>query len=229
MNVPVTHIVKNLEEIYQLPFDVAIIEGVDLGDSEVLALTAFHQLNELNLGGCEEITDKSISQLHRLPNLQKIDLSLCNQTTDISLFTLSLLPRLHFLNLSWCYSVTDNGLKRLGQCKSLESILLWSCEEITDEGVEALAVLPKLRILELPVFAHITDRAIFALSQNATRLEALRLDHLEEISDEGIVSLSRLSGLRKLLVEACPKVTPEAISVLQEDLPECEIIFQICV
>src|SRR5207248_3232116 len=117
------------------------------------------------------------------------------------------------------------GLSALGQCKSLEVVSLWSCEEVTDVGVEALASLSNLRILEMPEFAAITDRALSVLSARTTTLESLRLDHLSEISDEGLARLSGLKRLRNLTVQSCPKVTADAVAALQKALPECQISF----
>lgn len=136
------------------------------------------------------------------------------------------LPALRAINLNWCYGVTDSGLSALGQCESLESVSLWSCEGITDVGVEALANLSKLKILELPEFAAITDRALTALSVRAAKLESLRLNHLTEISDQGLASLGALKRLRSLTVHGCTKISADAVVSLQRALPECQISFK---
>jgi hypothetical protein len=117
-------------------------------------------------------------------------------------------------------------LSALARCESLESISLWSCESVTDAGVEALASLPELRVLELPEFAAITDHALLALSARAAKLESLRLDHLREISNQGLAGLSGLKRLCSLTVHSCPKVTADAVSVLQAAIPECSISFR---
>ena len=117
-------------------------------------------------------------------------------------------------------------MSSLGDCRSLESVSLLSCEEVTDAGVEALANLPNLRILELPEFAAITDGALVALSASATKLESLRLDHLAEISGQGLKSLSALKRLRSLTVHSCTKITADAGTFLQQALPGCQISFK---
>ena len=226
MSAETAHIVNSLEAIRHLPPDVAVVKGDGLGDPEVIAIASLRSLRELDLSGCEEVTDRSVSDLRRVASLENVDLSLCNQITDSSLMALAGLPVLRSINLNWCYGVTDSGLSALRQCESLESVSLWSCEEITDVGVEALANLPKLRILELPEFAAITDRALAALSVSATTLESLRLDHLSNISDEGLTRLSGLKLLRTLTVQSCSNVTAEAVAALQQTLPECQISFK---
>ena len=226
MNIDIPHIVQGMEAIRKLPRDVSALKGNSLGDSEVIAITSFGFLKELDLSGCEGITDRSVSELIRLTSLEKLDLSFCNQITDSSIKALASLPVLGSLNLNWCYSVTDLGLGSLAECKSLESVSLWGCERITDVGVEALASLPKLKILELPEFARITDQTLLVLSAKARSLERLRLDHLEEISNKGLVHLSGLRSLRNLTILSCPGVTAEAVAVLQRDLPQCQICFE---
>ena len=220
------HTVNNLEAIRHLSPDVTVLKGDGLGDPEIMAIASLPQLRELDLSGCEEVTDGSVSELRRLFSLEKLDLSFCNQITDASLIVLAGLPALRFLNLNWCYGVTDAGLSALGQCQTLESLSLWSCEDVTDAGVEALASLPALRTLELPEFAAITDRALSVLSARASNLESLRLDHLHEISDEGVACLGELKRLRSVVVQSCPKVSADAVAALRKALPECQVSFK---
>ena len=226
MSADTTHIVNSLEAIQHLPPEVSALKGDRLGDPEVIAIASFHFLKQLDLSGCEDVTDRSVTELRVVISLEKLDLSLCNQITDTSLIALAGLPALRALNLNYCYDVADSGLNALGQCKSLEVVSLWSCEEVTDAGVEALANLPNLRILELPEFAAITDHALSVLSTKDTNLESLRLDHLNEVSDGGLACLSRLKRLRSLTVQGCPRVTADAVAALQRGLPECRISFR---
>lgn len=223
MSSETVHVVNSVEAIRHLPSDTTAVKGEALGDPEVIAITSLQSLRDLDLSGCEDVTDRSVSELHRLSGLEKLDLSFCSQITDSSLRTLATLPSLRSINLNWCYGVTDSALSALSQRESLESVSLWSCEEVTDEGVTALASLPNLRILELPEFAAISDRALSALSDHAANLESLRLDHLNEVSDEGIKRLGGLKQLRNLSVKSCPKVTPSGVAALQQALPQCQI------
>ena len=225
MSAETAYVVKDLEGIRQLPPDIAVLKGENLGDPEVIAIASLQSLRGLDLSGCDEITDCSVSELCRLSSLEKLDLGFCNQITDVSLGTLARLPVLRSLNLNWCYGLTDLGMGALRECESLESISLWSCEGITDRGVEALAGLPNLKNLELPEFAAITDNGLSALSANAAGLEALRLDHLTGISGKGLVGLGELTQLRSLRVHSCPNVTADAIARLQKALPGCQISF----
>jgi len=226
MSAEAAHVVNSFEAIRHLPRNVAALKGDGLGDPEVIAIASFQSLKELDLAGCEDVTDRSVSELRRVSSLEKLDLSFCNQITDSSVNVLAELPVLRSLSLNFCYLVGDSGLRSLGECKSLESVSLLSCEKITDAGVEALASLPNLRILDLPEFAAISDYALATLSGNATKLESLRLDHLNEVSDQGLTRLGMLKRLRSLTVHSCPKITADAVALLQQSLPNCQISFK---
>lgn len=226
MSTETATVVRSLDAIRQLPLNTAAIKGDGLGDPEVTALSSFRSLNELDLSGCDDVTDRSISCLSHISSLEELDLSFCNQITDASLAALARLPALRSLILNFCYAVGDSGLVSLSGCKSLELVSLMGCEEITDIGVKALASLPSLRVLDLPEFTAVSDDSLFSLSTNAPKLESLRLDHLNEISDQGIRHLAGLSLLRVLTVDSCSRVTTEAVAFLTQSLPECRINFK---
>ncbi len=217
--------VSGLDDIRRLPDRVEVLRGSGLRDREVAVIASVRSLRELDLSGCEEVTDASVTELARSSRIESLDLSFCNQITDASLRALAGLPSLRSLNLNWCYSVTDCGLGALAQCRTLERLSLWGCEEITDAGIEAIATLPALRSLDLPEFAAITDRSLSALTRNASALESLRLDHLDEISGRGLVGLGRLRRLRTLILHACRGVRADDVAALQRTLPECRVDF----
>jgi len=226
MGAQTAYVVRSIGDIRRLSPDAAVLRGYDLGDPEVVAISSFRSLSELDLSGCEKVTDRSVSELCQVSSLEKLDLSFCNQITNLSVRGLARLPALRSISLNFCYAVGDSALTALSECKSLESVSLLSCEEVTDAGVEALASLPNLRILDLPEFAAITDGALAVLSASAANLESLRLDHLGGISDEGISRLGRLRHLRNLMVQGCSKVTANAVAALQQALPDCHISFK---
>jgi Leucine-rich repeat (LRR) protein len=215
--------VSSLQDLRAIPEAVTALKGIGLGDDEAAFITELRSLKLLDLSGCEALTDASVTLLSSLRDLESLDLSLCNQITDRSLASLATLPKLRAINLNWCYSISDSGIESLSHCKTLEKVSLWSCEEITDVGVQALAQFPRLLELDLPEFAHITDRGILALSLSAAPIEYLRLDHLSEITDGGLVQLSKLRGLRQLKIWHCPNISMAAIEQLRIALPAIRI------
>jgi hypothetical protein len=217
--------VTNIEEIRALPKGTSSVKGINLGDSEVLALRSLHSLKRLDLSGCDAVTDASVVELKALMELEELDLTLCMFISDASLEALTGLPKLRRLSLHGCYDITDQGLVALARSQSLEKLILWACEKLTDRGIESLAKLPTLRHLELPEFALISDVGLMALSDNAANLEMLRLDHLSAISDDGIRSLAQLKHLVRLLVQDCQQITASAIEALGMALPSCQIVF----
>ena len=217
--------VESLHEISMLPRDLVEVTGHSLSDAEVLALSEYIFIRNLDLSGSDLLTDVSVMKLRKITRLSELDLSFCNLVTDRSLEVLAQLPELRRLSLNACYAVTDCGLSALANATSIEEISLWSCEEITDAGIEALSHLPKLRQLELPEFAEITNIGSNALATNACKLEVLRLDHLAKISDEGVGNLCSLKRLTKLTVQSCEEATEASIVALQTALPSCQISF----
>ncbi len=217
--------VSSLQDLRALPEGVAGLKGIGLGDEEVAFVTKLRSLRQLDLSGCEALTDASVALLSSLGDLESLDLSLCNQITDGSLVSLATLPKLRAINLNWCYGITDSGLESLSHCRSLEKVSLWSCEEITDIGVRALAKLPNMRELDLPEFAHITDKALLALSLSAAPIQHLRLDHLSEVTDSGLLQLAKLSSLQELNIGHCPQISTAAIDKLKSELPAVRVDF----
>ena len=218
-------VVSSIEEIRNLPYDVVGVRGLDLNDPDVLRISELLLLEELDLSGCETLTDMAVVELHKLTRLHTLDLSFCNLITNRAVIALASLPVLRWLSLNWCYGITDAALAELALCASLEALSLWGCEEVTDAGVEALSRLPRLKQLELPEFAPITDTGLNTLSANASGLEILRLDHLANVSDAGIRVLGSLDRLTELTVGGCQQVTESGIAALQSALPRCQVIF----
>jgi F-box and leucine-rich repeat protein 14 len=216
--------VSSMDDILNLRPGVVRLKGINLHDAEILRLTYFPSLEELDLSGCELLTDEAGIELRKLLRLSTLDLSLCSLITDRSVAVLAALPVLCRLSLNWCYAITDAGLVKLAQSASLESVSLWSCEQVTDAGVEALSKLSRLRELELPEFARITDVGLNAVAMHSTHLEVLRFDHLAGISDAGVGALRSLKQLTKLTVQSCQGVTEAGITALQWALPGCQMI-----
>ena len=225
MNTAEPVLIKNAEDVRRLPVGTTSVQGFDINDSAVLALSNIRSLRKLDLSGSEMLTDVSVRELRALTELEDLDLTLCMFISDASLEALAGLPKLRRLWLHGCYGITDRGVVALAESRSLEELVLWACEKLTDRGIVPLAKLPRLRRLELPQFASISDLSLVALSADAMSLETLRLDHLSAISDEGVRSLADLKRLVQLYVQDCRQVTEPSIAALRVALPSCNIVF----
>jgi hypothetical protein len=210
-------------DILNLPEETAAVAGANLDDQLVIELLSrCHRLRAINLMGNEELTDTSLTQLANELDLEDIDLGLCHMMSDRTPSALAGLPHLRTLSLAWCYPITDASLVALAQSKTLAKLLLGGCENLTDEGVGALAQMPSLEWLELPEFAEITDKAIEALAA-APKLSNLRLSNLQSVTDAGLHALRAAKNLRTLRIDGASSITFDGVEQLHKDLPECRI------
>jgi hypothetical protein len=91
----------------------------------------------------------------------------------------------------------------------------------TDEDLAGLCELRELRFLGLAAMSQVTDdglRTIAALPQ-VTELGLVG----GNFTDAGLLSLERMTGLKKLILLRCPNVTNEGVARLRKVLPNCEI------
>src|SRR6266516_2422615 len=190
------------------------LEGHDLTDEDLARLGDWPGVREVDLSGCEEITDAGIRELCKNRGIESVDLSFCNRRTDSALVELAKLPRLRAITLNWCYEVTDAGLEALGTKGTLERVSLWSCEHITDVGIASLSRGGGLRELELPEFAQVTDQSFRLLAERARWLEALRIANLEGFTDLGLAEIAKLPSLRSLIVSHCARIPDRGLAAL---------------
>ncbi|XP_063973344.1 uncharacterized protein LOC135160580 [Diachasmimorpha longicaudata] len=97
-------------------------------------------LRELDLAGCNRVTDVSLKHAFNFPELRVLDLSRCQQITHVGLDHLTKNNKaIEDLNLSQCHNVTDKGIqyvvKRLHRLKRLH---LQSCTGVTDHSLDAI-------------------------------------------------------------------------------------------
>jgi chemotaxis protein histidine kinase CheA len=80
------------------------------------------QLQKLDLGGCDKITDAGLQHLTALQQLQSLDLSRCDKITKAGLLHLTKLQQLDALNLIGCHKITDTGLLNLARLQQLQTL-----------------------------------------------------------------------------------------------------------
>ncbi len=76
--------------------------------------------------------------LRVLPN-QELDLSGCQCITDEGIHALARgCPGLRAVNMSSCYELTDAAFAALASCRHLRTVNACGCERVTNEGLCAL-------------------------------------------------------------------------------------------
>lgn len=188
---------------------------------------------------CNTVSDKDFIYLRDMPQLKTLMLERTN-ITDSGLQFFSNLNQLEVLDL-YTTNVTDAGIPHLVQLKSLRKLNLrkhpYSKKEpITEKAAPYLAQIPTLEYLDLEPLA-VTDYALSELSKlpnlkilyayygkSGKSITNIGLQHLskiksleflmintKDVTDEGIVSLTKLTNLQELKLTFCPKFTDKGL------------------
>ncbi|XP_076242717.1 uncharacterized protein LOC143184401 [Calliopsis andreniformis] len=191
-------------------------------------------LFELELAGCNEITDSGLWTC-LTPRIVSLSLSDCINVADQAVNAVAqLLPSLYEFSLQ-AYHVTDTGLSyfnakhsgalsilRLQSCWELTNygvlnivhslpnltVLSFSgCSKVSDDGVELIAEnLPRLRSLDLSWCLRITDTALEYIACDLNHLEELTLDRCARITDIGVGYISTMGSLSTLFLRWCSQL-----------------------
>jgi F-box and leucine-rich repeat protein 2/20 len=152
--------------------------------------------------------------------IREIDLSGCDKISDTSIIYLSKkAPSLQIANLSFCNLITQEGIKHLcTNCSQLQTISLYSCH-INDAALLHIASsLPTLKSLTIAGCNFITDNGISKLSQKCTELIFLDISHCKSISSSSIKSIcGSLTNLQHFDLSWCSdSINDSAIQKLQK-------------
>lgn len=96
------------------------------------------QLQSLNLGWCDEVSDKGVTSLaYGCPNLRALDLCGCVRITDESVVALANgCPHLRSLDLYYCQNITDRAMYSLAESQVKNKQEMW--ESVKSRGEEGL-------------------------------------------------------------------------------------------
>ncbi|KAF5334637.1 hypothetical protein D9611_011976 [Ephemerocybe angulata] len=169
-----------------------------------------------NHQGMEKPLPAAPMPLRLIHNLRHLDLTDCSLLSDffIHLITTNS-PKLHVLNLKNCCLLTDASLESMGAClgNSLHQLILAKVPEITDAGIIALTRrCRKITSLDLSECKNLTDVSVQSIA-TLSRIESLRFNSIENITDTGITWLGSLRrpSLKRLHLSFCKGVTPLSI------------------
>lgn len=185
-------------------------------------------LESLNLSGCYNISDKSLTHafVYEVPTLTYLDLSLCKQVTDASLGRLvQYLNNLEVLKLSGCCNVTNTGLVFISRgFPKLRQLNLRSCWHISDHGISYLSgfnieTAPgnlSLEYLDLQDCQRISDEGLQLISAGLTKLVNINLSFCVSITDSGLKYLAKMPTLRELNLRSCDNISDLGLQYLAE-------------
>ncbi len=183
------------------------VSNKDLGK-----LKHFVHLQRLTLMG-SEFTDAALANIEGLNRLEYLSVWLVSpdgrELTDEGLSHVGKLTSLRSLKYS-AADVSNAGLRYVAQLRSLEELKI-TCPRATDAGLEVFSELGQLERLSLLWCDRITGTGLEALP----RPEILDWLSLSHVTDEGMKTISRFSGLTLLSIGG-PDLTAEGLSYLSE-------------
>jgi hypothetical protein len=153
--------------------------GLGPGSLAYMACTSLGKLREVDISGCESVTDKDLKVLAAVcaPTLQWLEMRCCNISNEGILYLASFgCKKLGYLDISACFNIRDEAIISL--CPSLLG---------TDDGC------PFLTSLKMASLPHLTDAALLAVS-NLSRLILLDVHNCPNITTQGVGQVIRYCG-----------------------------------
>ncbi|XP_013191337.1 F-box/LRR-repeat protein 14 [Amyelois transitella] len=153
---------------------------------------------------CEKLTMDSFSgfSLARLQILRELDISGCNRITDVSLTYAFNFKELVVLNLSRCQQITHEGIGHLVRtCPSIEYFNLNECYNLNDNAVAEIAKgLKRLKELELRGCNQLTDKTLEVVRSHSEKLKFIDVQGCRHISPELACTIGTLPNLHTVLI-----------------------------
>nr|KAF6469411.1 F-box and leucine rich repeat protein 13 [Molossus molossus] len=195
---------------------VVFLGAPHISDRAFKALSTCN-LRKIRFEGNKRITDACFRFIDKhYPNINHIYMVNCKGITDGSLKSLSPLKQLSVLNLANCVRIGDVGLKQFLDGPSsirIRELNLSNCINLGDASIVKLSErCPHLNYLNLRNCEHVTDLGIECIV-NIFSLISLDLSGTD-ISNEGLMILSRHRKLKELSLSECYKITDAGIQAL---------------
>lgn len=209
------------------------------------ALAATQSISALDISGTRT-TVAELNQLGRPSSLVRLVARQCPQLTGLP-ESWSGLVRLQHVDLSKSPRVTTGVVELLGGSDALDTLLLDGNEAMSDDDLAKIVCGKSLVRLSLRGCKHAAGKTFAALksavalneldlsdcahlvSKDLTHIEnlmltALCLDGCAALDDSCVKPLSAIRTLEQLSLLKCPRVSDEAIKLLWDALPQCEVL-----
>jgi Leucine-rich repeat (LRR) protein len=218
---------SDIAELTKLPALTKLdLSETRITDRGLLDLKSAPNLTEFNLFYAELVSDQGIAVVKNLPHLKRLD-PRGAKITDSTLQLLNRLTSLESLDIAFT-QVTDSGIGQLALPNLKE--LSPGGNKLTDAGLQCLRQMPALTSLDLRG-AQRTDSGLWSVSLTESDLDAiatlknlrsLRLNG-EAVSARGLETLKGLNQLERLDLQACSRISDDAIPVLAS-LPGLRVV-----
>ncbi|CAK7307873.1 Dynein regulatory complex subunit 6 [Vulpes lagopus] len=180
----------------------------------------YPNINHIYMVDCKRITDGSLKSLSPLKQLTVLNLANCIRIGDVGLKQFLDGPvstRIRELNLSNCIHLSDASIVKLSErCSNLNYLSLRNCEYLTDLGIEHIVYIFSLVSVDLSG-TNISNEGLMTLSRHK-KLKELSLSECYKITDVGIQTKKAFCKgsliLEHLDVSYCPQLSDEIIKAL---------------
>ncbi|KEH41769.1 putative leucine-rich repeat domain, L domain-containing protein [Medicago truncatula] len=188
---------------------------------------SLQSLESLNLNVCQKISDTGIEAITSCcPQLKTFSVYWNVRVTDTGLLhTARNCKHIVDLNISGCKNISDRGVQLVADnYPKLESLNLTRCVKLTDAGLkELLQKCLSLQSLNLYAVSSFTDEAYRKICL-LTRLTFLDLCGAQNLSDQGLQSISKCKNLVSLNLTWCVRVTDEGVIAIAQSCTSLEFL-----
>ncbi|XP_004302549.1 PREDICTED: F-box/LRR-repeat protein 3 [Fragaria vesca subsp. vesca] len=191
------------------------LQSIDLSRSKYFSGAGLQSLAvncknmvEIDLSNATELKDSAAAALAEAKNLERLWLGRCKQITDMGVGCIAVgCRKLKLISLKWCLGVDDLGVELLAlKCKDLRSLDL-SYLPITDKCLPSIFELPYLEDLVLEGCFGIDDDSLAAFKHGCKSLKKLDISSCQNISHNGLASLTSGGVLEQLVLSHGSPVT----------------------
>ena len=186
------------------------------GLEQIAQMTNLAILNIIGSGSRRTtMTNEGFSNMRHLTGLTELDVSGHRYVEDDGLLALAALTRLRKLGLGNLKLVTSAGLQALRDVACLTELDLGKCKMVGDCGLGHLSRITALEKLVLRDCVKISDKGLRLLGQQHPNLTHLELEDNSLVTDEGLLGLGSLAGLKHLSISFLGASSYKGLAVLR--------------
>ncbi|KAL4144557.1 hypothetical protein PRNP1_013686 [Phytophthora ramorum] len=187
-----------------LPSAVSAATAMAMNGAASIVLPKQQPIVRLNLGGADQITDKTAHLIAiACPHLKSLSLERAFKLTDSGiLHIISCCRSLESLNLSYVTALQSPALSCIGELRiPLRSLAIAGCIRVPDYSLlRVFQACSTLESLDVSFCGSVTDSVLFSLGKNCRKLRQLKLRGCRQISDNGVVALANSGGANSLVL-----------------------------
>ena len=207
---------------------VTLRDCVHLTDNGLVGLVErCRAIRELNLRGCDKITDKSLEFMTATfklstafsDHLVRLDLSFCPKLSASGISKLmEHCPILEEVNVSGISTMNDKHIDEISiKCRTIVRLVAQRCLLLSNLALCSIARNLWLTSLDVSFCSKLSDEGIEIISLACSGLVHLSIRKLLRVTDKSLrVILENLRGLRSVEIFECPKISADVISLLKK-------------